>query len=97
MTRRLIVASIASQELVDAADWYHRQQPGLEHRFLDAVDATLVSIADEPRSGADIGRNLRAELVPGFPYRIIFRVKADEIRVVAIFHTARNPRRLRPR
>lgn len=80
-------------DLAEAADWYDDERPGLGSRFLDAVEATLIRIEEQPRSFPLAYRDLRRALLPRpFPYQIYYRLRDDLVEVFAVFHGARDPR-----
>jgi plasmid stabilization system protein ParE len=86
----------ASQELDHAAIWYEEHRPGLGHRFLASVDATLDQIQRFPQAGAPVPRvevAIRARQAPikGFPYHVIYLETAEAIHLLAIAHDKRLP------
>jgi hypothetical protein len=49
LTLPLVLAPEAEDDLLDAADWYDAQQPGLGDAFLRSVDASIARIGRFPR------------------------------------------------
>lgn len=79
-------------DLAEAADWYDDERPGLGSRFLEAVEATLTRIEEQPRSFPLVYRDLRRALLPRpFPYQIYFRLDDELVEIFAVFHSARHP------
>jgi plasmid stabilization system protein ParE len=86
---------------VAAAATYYFQQGGggevgvaLALRFLAAVRAALVAIAETPLAWPLVTRAKRKYLVSlhdRFPFVIYYVVHVEEIAVVAILHGSRNP------
>lgn len=97
MTRKhLRVHRAALSELREAAQWYENQRPGLGDEFLAAVGATLERLTRFPKAGPVSARassqsGVRSLIVPGFPYSVLYRDGAKEIRVFAIAHSRRRP------
>ena len=60
-------------------------------RLRSALDATVQRALRYPESGAPAGYAARALLVRGTRLRLVYRVRADHIRIVAIAHTSRKP------
>jgi plasmid stabilization system protein ParE len=59
--------------------------------FLDEVQRVLGEItANSARYGFAVG-DIREGLLNRFPYAIYYRVLPDRIRVLAVYHTARDP------
>ncbi|MGQ0466864.1 MAG: type II toxin-antitoxin system RelE/ParE family toxin [Sporichthyaceae bacterium] len=84
----------ASDELVVAATWYEDQHPGLGDRFLAAVQASLAHIGDWPEAAPLVGvpfddAAVRSAPVRRYPYRIVYVVSDESIRVVAVAHKRR--------
>jgi plasmid stabilization system protein ParE len=81
----------ARRDVPKAALWYESQTTGLARLFLLAVDEAMATVAERPGSFAKIYRELRREIVPGFPYGVFFRQTDTEIVVVGIINLRRNP------
>lgn len=87
----------ASEELAGAVAWYEAQLPGLGESFLGAVRACLTRISEWP-TAAQLVRGLpnsvpvRSAPMRRFPYRIVYAVDGERIRVLAVSHVRREPR-----
>ena len=83
----------AFRDLYAARDWYDRASVELGNRFIDAV-LTAVKIARErPESCPTVLSNVRAIRCRRFPYRVYFVAEENRIVILAVYHTARDPRR----
>jgi plasmid stabilization system protein ParE len=71
--------------------WYEQRQAGLGKDFLDELEQVLVEIVAQPARFGFASGNIREGLLRRFPYAIYYRVLFDRIRVLAVFHTARDP------
>lgn len=91
MTRPIIFRREARMEFDEASDWYERQAE-LGAAFTAAVDQTLQLIALKPSGFPVIHADIRRAIVRRFPYGIFFRLEADRILVIAVFHFRRDPR-----
>ena len=78
-------------EVTDAKRWYDQQQPGLGDDFLDAVEAVYAEIVVNPARYGYAEGDIREGVTDGFPYAVYYRVKRDRIRVLAVYHTSRDP------
>ena len=78
-------------EIDDAHDWYEQRQPGLGRAFLDEVERVLAEITANPARYGFADGDIREGLLHRFPYVVYYRVLADRIRVLAVYHTSRNP------
>ena len=81
----------ARAEYDAAADWYEQRQTGLGTEFLDAISDVLDRIAANPSGFRKVYRDVRKAVVARFPYVILFQEEPDEVLIVAVFHTSRNP------
>jgi toxin ParE1/3/4 len=83
----------ASAELIEAIRWYERQRAGLGGELFDAITETIDLIRTHPEIGGPRGtqRPTRQLLVTRFPYYVVYRIRDDDIYVVAVAHTSRRP------
>ena len=78
-------------ETDDAHDWYERRRPGLGADFLDEVQRVLGEIAANPARYGFAHNDVREGLLNRFPYAVYYRELPDRIRVLAVYHTSRDP------
>ena len=81
----------AEEELEAAASRYESQQPGLGTALLAAIADTIERISELPFAARVVRGDLRRKTVRRFPYYILYRVKNEDILVVAIAHRRRRP------
>ena len=91
MTRNVEILAIAEADLAQAREWYRQCNAELEADLIRCVEESLERIADDPLSFARVEGEIHHAFVHRFPYRIVFRMVADKIVVVAILHTSRHP------
>ena len=99
MKFRVIHDSEATFEFREAVAWYESRVPGLGVRFTIEVDAVITAISSQPLRFSKAGGKSRKARVKGWPYLIYFAVNEahSEIKVIAVWHGARNPEELRRR
>jgi plasmid stabilization system protein ParE len=100
MSFRVVHDSEASLEFQEAVAWYEAQAAGLGVRFILAVDELMAAIASQPFRFSKAGRRTRkAKMPPPWPYSIFFAINEpfSEIKIIAVWHGARNPSELRAR
>ncbi len=78
-------------EVQDAHDWYEARRPGLGGDFLDEVQRVLAGITANPARYGFADGDIREGPLTRFPYAIYYRVLATRLRVLAIYHTSRDP------
>lgn len=90
---KVILEREAEAEMVEAAQFYNEQQPGLGGDFLDKVDLALDRIAAIPRRFAFYrgSRIVRSVCLERFPYRLLFVVEPKRVSIVAVAHLHRHP------
>lgn len=81
----------ARTELREAIEYYEGQQPGLGTSFRDAVYAALERIEKHPSAWRQLSPNTRRHRIQKFPYGVIYAVEADELLIIAIAHSHREP------
>lgn len=81
----------ADLELNDAADYYDRESPSLGSAFLDEVDSGFDRICAYPDAAAEVARGIRKLVLARFPYALVYEIRDDAIRILAIAHQRRRP------
>ena len=84
-------SSDADAELAEARQWYAHQRQDLDLEFMDSVDEALTLVVRNPHLYPIVYRNLRRAVVRRFPFAIFFDIREDEIQVIAVFHSRRDP------
>ena len=97
MNNKVIISSIAEQELTKAFNWYETCASGLGSDFLLSVDASINFIARHPEHYQIIYKTIRCAFTKRFPYKILFITKPNKIIVIAVFHAKRNPKNWKSR
>lgn len=92
MNPPLIVNPEADADLADARAWYENQRAGLGDVFLSRVDEVFTRLQHTPKLYGKIFEDLRLARVHRFPYVVVYRIDDDQITVVAVYHTSRDPR-----
>jgi len=81
----------AEAELIDAADFYAQQDPGLDARFIAEVERALGQIVRFPEAAPPVRSHLRRKELPGYPFSLIYTLTDTQIRVLAVAHHKRRP------
>src|SRR5215467_13716067 len=81
----------ADQELNDTAQYYQLESPGLGVAFLDEVERSLQSITKHPDSSPVLSGSVRRRLLRRFPYALLYTVKPEGIRILAVMNLKRRP------
>jgi plasmid stabilization system protein ParE len=67
------------------------QREDLDTEFMECVDDALSRVIRDPDLYPIVYRNLRRAVVRRFPFAVFYEITKDEIQVVAVFHSRRNP------
>lgn len=87
----------AEEEFEAAADYYEERCAGLGVVFLNAVDDGVARLREggpklytqPPGVAAELG--VRRILLSKFPFSLVYLILHDEIRVLAVAHSAKRP------
>jgi len=92
MSLPLIVTPAAEADLAEARAWYERKRDGLGAEFVLCVEAGLDHICRAPTAASEVYPGVRRVVVRRFPYGIYYRVDPEQIAVLAVYHSKRDPR-----
>jgi len=92
MSRTIIFRPEAEEDVRQSYLWYEELRSGLGRRFLDSLDTTLTGIRQRPLVYQIVEGDVRRALTRRFPYGVFFLIEPQRIVVLAVLHTARNPR-----
>ena len=81
----------ADAELTEACRWYSHNRQDLDLEFMKCIDDVLARVVSNPRFFPVVYRNLRRAVVRRFPFAVFYEITANEIEVVAVYHSRRNP------
>ena len=83
----------ALTEAIEAKAWYAQFLLGEE--FLSDLDRAIDLVREFPEIGGRVNeRGARRLLLRRFPYGIYYPVRTGTLVILAVFHSARDPRRL---
>jgi toxin ParE1/3/4 len=82
---------LAEHELNEAAQYYDLEEPGLGSSFLEEVDRCLESIEAHPEAGSILRGSVRRRLLRRFPYALLYKIKPNGIRILAVMNLKRRP------
>jgi plasmid stabilization system protein ParE len=91
MTLRPFFRKAARLEYDEAAVWYEAQQSGLGREFVAEIERALAQACEAPQRFPKMLQDVRCIRVRRFPYSILFRLRADRLVVLSVFHARRDP------
>ena len=86
-----LISEWALEELDHAVAYYTAEKPGLGDEFLSEFKDTLQRIIDFPEAWGLVSKNVRLCQFKRFPYGIVYFVKDEIIRIVAVMFLQRRP------
>ena len=87
----MIIRPEAEADLVIARAWYEQQREGLGAAFLLCVEEMLDRIDRTPVLYPVVYRDVRRAFTRRFPYAVYYRVADNDVVVLGILHTRRDP------
>ena len=99
MSYRLEVRPQVWNDIAAAAEWYNSRESGLGEKFAWAVRDRIEDVRKQPLLARirDSRRSVRWVFPRRFPHRVIYRVEADVVLVIAVIHAAQHDRRWKER
>ncbi len=81
----------AREELRDAIAYYEAVDLGLGNSFRAAIENAISLIRQFPNAWPPLSATTRRCRTKRFPYGIIYRIKNNEIQILAVAHFSREP------
>jgi plasmid stabilization system protein ParE len=91
MTRFLSIHESAEAEINEGADFYDLESPGLGSVFIDEIEGAIEHISRFPEASPLIRNHVRRKLLIKFPFSLMYSVRPNEIRILAVAHQKRRP------
>jgi plasmid stabilization system protein ParE len=91
MSRLISIHEVAEAEINEAADFYDIESPGLGSAFIDEIQRAIKSISEFPEAAPLVQGRIRKRPIAKFPYSMVYSIRPDEIRVLAVAHHKRRP------
>jgi plasmid stabilization system protein ParE len=88
----LVFRRRVGQDLAAAYGWYEGQRAGLGEDFLAEIEESLDTIERFPEMFAQVHGEVRRAMVSRFPYAVFYRIEREQVVVLTVLHTARDPR-----
>jgi hypothetical protein len=86
------------EDQLAAALWYDKQQPGLGDDFLDESESVIASLPATALLHSPRFADVRCARLRRFhQYGVFYVIRGQEVRLLAIQHGVRHPRRLHKR
>ena len=91
MNKKVSFHQLAELELNDATIFFEIKREGLGLRFLSAIEAAVAQIRHYPEASPVIIEDIRQKVLRRFPFSILYSIKSDGIRILAVANQRRRP------
>lgn len=81
----------AREELLEAIQHYESESPGLGAAFLVAAQEGLEQLLAFPQSAPLVSGKVRRLVLNRFPYNLVYSLRGEEIRILAVMNQKRRP------
>jgi toxin ParE1/3/4 len=88
----LEVSEEAENDFDNSYKYYFDDSPNVADTFFKRINTSLETIQKSPLSFQEVHKSLRKFTVKQFPFVIYYQVVDHTIRIIAIFHSSRNPK-----
>lgn len=83
----------AEMDVLESFRWYESAKKGLGENFLNELDEALISISENPFAfSLRYKKIVRAFTMDRFPFLVYYSVNKEQVDVIAVFHTSKNPK-----
>jgi len=90
----VVLTRHAASELAEGRQWYEQQRHGLGSEFVAEFRRAATLVAEHPRAAPRLARGYRRRMLHRFPYGLVYLEDHEVLLVVAVWHSARNPKHL---
>ncbi|SNS69658.1 hypothetical protein SAMN06295967_11715 [Belliella buryatensis] len=88
----LLLKEEARFEIIEAYQYYEKQQTNLGEFFLTQLDKCFKRVKSSPLLFPKKRDPFREALVSKFPFIVIFEIEKENIVIYSVFNTWRNPK-----
>lgn len=88
----LEISEEAEKDFDSSYEYYYEESPIVADAFFQRINVSLEIIKKSPLLFREIHNTLRRFIVKQFPFVIYYQVVGNTIKVMAIFHSSRNPK-----
>jgi len=81
----------AAQGVESAYDWYAARNPSAANGFREELRHAVDALAENPRTWPRHGSRARRYVFPRFPFTLVYRLRGNDVEVIAVAHGRRRP------
>ena len=87
----IVVSDEAEIDFDKSYEYYFEDSPKVANAFFKKINVSFEDIKQNPFAFPVAYKNVRKYVVKKFPFVIYYQIVNSSIKVIAIFHTSRNP------
>ena len=91
MNGRISFHEAAELEIIDAVSFFQSERPELGAALIDEIERAIHQILTHPLSCQLVNRTVRRKVLRRLPYNIMYSVKPEAIRILAMASQRRRP------
>lgn len=88
---------MATQEIIEAFDWYELSKKGLGDEFLLQLEKFFDTLLVNPKTYSYYQKPVRDGMLKKFPYSVAYEIAGNKILIYSIFMAKQNPSKRRTR
>jgi toxin ParE1/3/4 len=92
MNYSVVLDPEAEQEFEESYRFYENVRSGMGDRFAAAIQQAITALERQPASRQIVYGKVRRAVVVGFPFCLYYRIEADIVRILSVFHGSRDPK-----
>jgi plasmid stabilization system protein ParE len=81
----------AAEEAEAAYRWYAERSSAAAHGFREELRHAVEAVAEAPNRWPRYGARTRRYIFPRFPFSLIYRLRGNDVEVLAVAHGKRRP------
>ncbi len=88
---KIVYHTLVQKDLDEAWRYYEGASEGLGDRFFDEFLPVIATIQRNPSHWPPTDKGRRVAQFPRFPYKLLYRVEPERVKVLVIRHQKRSP------
>jgi plasmid stabilization system protein ParE len=91
VSRGTIFRRVARDDVREIRRWYEEQRPGLGAAFIQSLEVCVAQIERTPEIWPRVDGDTRRGRLRRFPYVLYYELHGDDILILAVWHSRRDP------
>ena len=92
MAFKLVIKTLAEQDITEAVEWYYKQSPQIIPKFIAEIDKAIELIRHNPQHFQKRYKEVRLIFIKAFPFSLYYTIENKTIFVHALLQNKRDPK-----